>query len=430
MNGSRRGRLVVAFALLASLPLACRRTASDGQASLHFVSWKPDQPAVWDEAVHQFESQHPGLTVVREIGPHSSTAFHDLVTQKLKNRDPGIDVFFVDVVWLAEFAAAGWTLPLEGRFGTDDRADFLAGTIRASTWNGAVYGVPAFVDAGMLYYRKDLLDKHHLRVPATWQELESAARRIVAAEKSAEPDLVGYSGQFKQYEGLVCDVLEFVAGNGGGFVDESRARATLRDTRTLDAIRWLRDRVVGDLAPRSVLTYQEPESLALFLQGLAVFHRNWPYAWDVTNDARQSRVVGKVGMAPLPHFAGGESRSALGGWLYAISAFSTKPDAAWSFIEFMTSAEMQKYFAERASLAPTRARRDRDPEMLARNPRLAAEEPAFRSAVPRPVTPMYPAVSGALQRFFSTAISTRDADVERLAAEADAEIDGYLALTR
>jgi len=425
----RRGRFAVVFALLGISVASCRSAPSDERA-LHFVTWKPDQPAVWDEAVHRFESQHPGVTVVREIGPHSSSAFHDLVTQKLKNRDPGIDVFFVDVVWLAEFAAAGWTLPLDSRFGADDRADFLAGTIRASTWNGAVHGVPAFIDAGMLYYRKDLLDKHRLPVPSTWTELEREARVIVAAEKSGEPGLVGYSGQFKQYEGLVCDVLEFVAGNGGAFLDESGARATLRDRRALEAIEWLRDRVIGDLAPRSVLTYQEPESLALFLQGLAVFHRNWPYAWDVANDARQSRIAGRVGMAPLPHFAGGESRAALGGWLYGISAFSKKPDVAWSFIAFMTSPEMQRYFAERASLAPPRTSLYRDREMLARYPRLADEEPTFRSAVPRPVTPMYPAVSGALQRFFSTAIATRDADVERLAAEAEAEINGYLALAR
>jgi len=293
----RRHALGVATARLPS-----RATGSD--RSLHFVTWKPDQPAVWDDAVRRFESEHPGITVVREVGPHSSTAFHDLVTQKLKNRDPGIDVFFVDVVWLAEFAAAGWALPVDDRFTAEDRADFLAGTIRASTWKGRLYGVPAFVDAGMLYYRKDLLEKYRLGVPATWEELETAARHVVTAEKRENPDLVGYSGQFKQYEGLVCDLLEFVTANGGSFVDESGARATLGDERTLAAIRWVRDRVIGDLAPRSELTYQEPESLALFLQGLAVFHRNWPYAWDVANDERQSRVAGKVGMAPLPHFAG------------------------------------------------------------------------------------------------------------------------------
>ena len=397
---------------------------------LRFVTWKPDQPAVWDEAVARFERAHPEIHVTREVGPHSSTAFHDLVTQKLKNRDPGIDVYFIDVVWLAEFAAAGWTLPLDARFDENARSQFLDGTIRAATWTGHVYAVPAFIDAGMLYYRKDLLEKHHVAVPKTWRELADGARRIVEAERLEQPGLSGYSGQFKQYEGLVCDMLEFVTANGGRFLDERAVRATLSDRATLDAVRWVRDEVIGGLAPRAVLTYQEPESLALFLQGLAVFHRNWPYAWDVSNDERESRVAGKVGIAPLPAFGDGAGRSALGGWLYGISAYSQQSDAAWAFVDFMTSEEMQRHFALRAALAPTRNALYEDSRIAATGAAFVRQKAAFRGAVPRPVTPMYPAVSGALQRFLSTAIATRDSDLERLAAEADREIDRYLELAR
>ena len=317
--------------------VGCSSSPSDQGQALRFVTWKPDQPEVWDEAVRRFERAHPDIPVTREVGPHSSTAFHDLVTQKLKNRDPGIDVYFLDVVWLAEFAAAGWTLPLESRFGERQQSEFLEGTIRASTWQGRVNAVPAFIDAGMLYFRKDLLEKYHVPVPTTWSQLDAAARRIVAAERPSQPGLLGYSGQFKQYEGLVCDLLEFVTAKGGRFVDDQATRATLSEPPTIEAIRWVRDQVIGGIAPRSVLTYQEPESLALFLQGLAVFHRNWPYAWDVSNDERQSRVAGKVGIAPLPGFGEGAGRSALGGWLYGISSYSRHADAAWKFVEYMST---------------------------------------------------------------------------------------------
>jgi multiple sugar transport system substrate-binding protein len=427
-SASPRRAAVRAIGIVLGLCLSCGPRPTDDGRTLHFVSWKPDQPAVWDEALRRFGAEHPEIRVEREIGPHSSTAFHDLVTQKLKNRDPGIDVYFLDVVWLAEFAAAGWAAPIDSRFRAEDRAEFLEGTIRASTWRGRVYAVPAFIDAGLLYYRRDLLDKYHLPVPTSWAELEAEARQIVAAERSTEPDLRGYSGQFQQYEGLVCDMLEFVAANGGRFLDESGAHATLGSQATLEAVRWVRDHVIGGLASRSVLTYQEPESLALFLQGLAVFHRNWPYAWNVANDPAQSRVAGRVAVAPLPHFVGGQSRSALGGWLYGISSFSRHADAAWTFIEFMTSREMQKYFAMNASLGPTRARLYEDPDVLRRNAQFAGQGETFRLALPRPVTPMYPAVSGALQRFLSTAISIPDADLAPGARAADAEIDRYLRL--
>lgn len=410
--------------------LGCANGPRRPQAALHFVTWKPDQPQVWDEAIRRFETTHPGITVTREVGPHSSSAFHDLVTQKLKNRDPAIDVFFIDIVWLAEFAAAGWTLPLDSRFDERVRAQFLAGTIRASTWEGHVHAVPAFIDAGMLYYRKDLLEKYHLPAPRTWSELAAAARRIVAGEHDTQPGLAGYSGQFKQYEGLVCNLLEFVAAHGGRFVDEQATHATLSEPATLAAIRWVRDEVIGGLAPRSVLTYQEPESLALFVQGLAVFHRNWPYAWDVSNDERASRVAGKVGIAPLPGFDDEAGRSALGGWLYGVSAYSRRADSAWAFVDFMTSEETQRHFALHASLAPTRSALYEDPAVAATGASFVREKAAFRGAVPRPVTPMYPAVSGALQRFLSTAIATRDSDLDRLAAQADSEIDRYLELAR
>jgi multiple sugar transport system substrate-binding protein len=422
--------LKTAGVALLCLLVGCSSSPGDQGQALRFVTWKPDQPEVWDEAVRRFESAHPDIPVTREVGPHSSTAFHDLVTQKLKNHDPGIDVYFLDVVWLAEFAAAGWTLPLDSRFGERQQSEFLEGTIRASTWQGRAHAVPAFIDAGMLYFRKDLLEKYHLPVPTTWSQLDAAARRIVAAERPSQPGLFGYSGQFKQYEGLVCDLLEFVTAKGGRFVDDQATRATLSDPPTIEAIRWVRDQVVGGIAPRSVLTYQEPESLALFLQGLAVFHRNWPYAWDVSNDERQSRVAGKVGIAPLPGFGEGAGRSALGGWLYGISSYSRHADAAWKFVEFMTSEETQRHFALRASLAPTRSRLYEDPVIARTGAPFVLQKTAFRGAVPRPVTPMYPAVSGALQRFLSTAIATRDSDLERLAGEADAEIDRYLELAR
>jgi trehalose/maltose transport system substrate-binding protein len=414
------------LAATACLAFACHRQAADQGVALHFVTFKPDQPAVWDEAIRRFEAAHPGTRVVREVGPNSSTALHDMLTQKLKNRERGVDVFFMDVIWSAEFAAAGWAAPLDSWFGPAERSEFLPGTITSATWEGKVHGVPAFIDAGLLYYRKDLLAKHGLPVPTTWPDLEQAARRIVDAERSDAPGLVGFSGQFKQYEGLVCDMLELVESNGGRLVDPRANRSALSERPSLEAVGWVRDRIIGAIAPRSVLTYQEPESLALFLQGEAVFHRNWPYAWQVVNDPNESKVAGKVGVSALPHFPAGRSAAALGGWHYGVSAFSPHPEEARELIRFMTSPETQKYFAVEASLAPTRAALYEDPEVRRRNPQFADQAAAFRQAVPRPVTPVYPAVSEVLQRYFSQAIAVPESDLSGLAAVADAEINRYL----
>ncbi len=409
--------------------LACSEGPGGRPVTVHFVTWKPNQPAIWDEAISRFEREHPRIRIERQVGPHSSTALHDLLSQKLRNRDRSVDVFFMDVVWPAEFAAAGWAAPLGDRLPPAERAEFLEGTIRANTWQGQLYGVPAFIDAGMLYYRRDLLEKYGLDVPETWNELADHARRVVAGERAATPSLVGYTGQFKQYEGIVCNMLEVVGSNGGRFITPDLRSSALRERSTLEAVRWVRDELIGDVAPRGVLTYQEPESLAVFVQGDAVFHRNWPYAWEVANNPDRSRVVGRVGIAPLPRFEGGQSVSALGGWQYGISLYTRHMEESWSFVRFMTSREMQRYFAIRASLAPTRKDLYDDVDVLDRNPQFVDQAAAFRRAVPRPVTPVYPAVSEVLQRFFSMAVGRSDSDLDALAEEASIEIDRLLAMT-
>ena len=279
---------------------------------IHFLTWRPDPPWIWDQAVADFEARNPGVKIVREVGPHSSSAFHDLVTQKLKNRDPRMDVFFMDVIWPAEFASAGWAMPLDGFFPAAEREQFLIAPISANTYEKKIYGVPVFVDAGMLYYRNDLLLKYGFAPPGTWPELVRQAKIILAKEN--DPHLVGYSGQFKQYEGLVCNMMEFVLSNGGSLWNEKELKASLDSSKAKDAVRFVRDHIIGDISQRGVLAYEEPDSLALFTQGRALFHRNWPYAWEASGDARRSKVAGRVGIVPLPVFPGGSKVATLGGW--------------------------------------------------------------------------------------------------------------------
>ena len=101
----QRRTLVYLVTLLSFLIAAESHVAA---IDLRLVIWKSEAPQLWDRAIADFERRNPGVKVIREVGPHSSTQFHDLVTQKLKNRDPKMDVFLMDVIWPAEFASAGW----------------------------------------------------------------------------------------------------------------------------------------------------------------------------------------------------------------------------------------------------------------------------------------------------------------------------------
>jgi multiple sugar transport system substrate-binding protein len=396
--------------------------------SLRLVTSRTDTPQFWTQAIADFESQNPGVNVVREIAPNSSTQFHDLLTQKLKNRDTRLDVFLMDVIWPGEFASAGWVLPLDRFFAPAERSAFLDAPMAANRYRGQTFGVPFFVDAGLLYYRKDLLEKHRVKTPRHWTELVKQAKEILAAE--ADPHLTGYSGQFKQYEGLVCNMMEFILSNGGALLDEQRQRSALQEDRAREAVRLVRDRIIGEISHRGVLAYEEPESVALFTQGRAIFHRNWPYAWQIANDPKQSKIAGKVGMMPLPAFPGGQGASTLGGWQLGISRFSTAPELAWRLVTFLTSREMQKRMALTIGRAPARKALYQDSELLDKIPQLPSLLETFKQAVPRPTTPVYVPLSNIMQRYFSAALALPDSNIDQRAALAARDMDRVLDLLR
>jgi len=415
-------------ALLAILVFCLIVSEAMAQSQLRFVTWRSEAAGVWEQLIADFETRHPGIQVVREIGPHSSTEFHDLVTQKLRNRDPEMDVFFMDVIWPGEFAAAGWASPLDEFFSAAQQKEFLSAPIEANRYRGRIYGVPLFVDAGMLYFRKDLLAKYRLAPPRTWPELVDQAKLILAQER--DPYLTGYSAQFKQYEGLICNMMEFIMSNGASLWDEPNLKSTLDGDQAKQAVRFVRDQIIRAISHRGVLAYQEPESLALFTQGKALFHRNWPYAWEVANDPKQSKIAGQVSMMPLPSFPGHKSVAALGGWQLGVSRFSRNPRLAWQFVEYMTSREAQKQIALATGRGPARAALYHDTEVLAKHPHFSARYETFTLAAPRPRTPVYLPLSNIMQRYFSSAIAIPDSNIDQLAGLATRDMDRVLDLLR
>jgi len=413
---------VTAFFLGYATPTGAQNT------ELRVVTWKAEAPKVWDQAVADFERQNSGIKIVREIAPQSSTQIHDLLTQKLKNRDPRLDVFFMDTIWPAEFASAGWALPLDRYFTTAERDKFLPAPILANQYRDQIFGVPLFIDAGVLYYRKDLLEKYGLAPPRLWPELVEQAKTILAREQGLQ--LVGFSGQFKQYEGLVCNMMEYILSNGGALWDEKRMVSALDQPAGLEAVRFVRDRMIGEISHRGVLSYEEPESLALFTQGRAIFHRNWPYAWSIANDPASSKIAGKVGIVPLPSFPGAKGVAALGGWQLGVSRFSTKPDVAWRFVAFMTSKEIQKRIGLATGRAPTRTALYEDSELTGKMPQLKSLLDTFKQAVPRPTTPVYIPLSNIMQRYFSSVLALPNTDIKKHAALAARDMDRLLDLLR
>ncbi|RSK26640.1 ABC transporter substrate-binding protein [Bacillus sp. HMF5848] len=358
-----------------------------------------DSTKATDEIIKAFEAKFPNIDVELREMPSDTGQSHDAYVTMFNAGSSEIDVFDLDVIWPAEFAQAGYALELD-RFIERDGLDlnkYNQGALSAATFNGKQWALPKFIDTGLLFYRKDIVTE----VPKTWDELIAAAKE----NKGAEGTQFGYLMQAKQYEGLVCNAVEFIAAYGGEIID-ANGDVAINSPETIKGLETLVEIATSDFVPSNVTTFAEPESHTSFIEGQSVFIRNWPYQWNLANDEEQSNIVGKIGVAPLPAGDAG-SGAALGGWMSGINKFSENKEAAWEFLKFMTGTEGQKISAIHGGLAPTLPELFNDEEVLAANPFFAEEGfvNGLNAAVSRPLAPNYPEVSEILQINISKAIA-------------------------
>lgn len=348
----------------------------------------------------RFQAAHPGIRVDVRATPDAADHRHQLYVQWLNAGATDPDVLQLDVVWTPEFAAAGWILDLS-RFGPGT-SDFFPAALAANRWRGRLYALPWFVDTGMLYWRTDLVP----RAPATFKELEQFATRAQRTHRVP----FGFVWQGARYEGLVTVFLEYLGAFGGGILD-SDGRVIVDSDRGVRALTSMRDSIYVDgLVPASVLTWQEEQVRFAFQNGQAVFMRNWPYAYGLLQDASQSSVAGRVGIAPMPGGPGGSPTAALGGAELAINAHSGDADLAYALIDYLLQpaqllerARVVGQFPPRPSLYDTPALAD----ALGIPP--ADARRIIEHAVPRPVTPVYSQLSEILQIALHRALTNQQA---------------------
>jgi trehalose/maltose transport system substrate-binding protein len=314
--------------------------------------------------------------------PNSATERLALYQQILAANSSDIDVYQIDVIWPGILASHFIDLAEHIDQATIDQ--HFEAIVQNNTLDDQLVAMPWFTDAGLLYYRADLLEKYGKQPPTTWQELTEIAREIQEGERAAGNDkMLGFVFQAKAYEGLTCDALEWIDSFGGGQIVAEDGSITVNNEKAAAALE-LAATWVGDIAPEGVLNYAEEESRGVFQSGNAVFMRNWPYAWALGN-APDSPIAGKIGVAELPK--GGEDgkhTGALGGWQLAVSKYSQNAELAVDLVKHLTSPEEQKRRAIVGSFNPTIAALYEDQEVLAATPFFGELYDTFTSAVARP----------------------------------------------
>ena len=368
------------------------------------LSWALDDTGSLQELIKQFNKQSKDFKVTYQEMPVDTGQYFDKLRTQFQAGGGDIDLILGDVIWPAQFAVNGWISDLTDRF-TDSDA-FLSGPIQSATYEGKLWAVPWYTDAGLLYYRKDLLEKSgYSEPPATWNELQEMAAKVTKDQNIDN----GFVFQGDEYEGGVCNGCEYIWSAGGNVLDPKDPTKVIIDSpESAAGLAIERSMIETGTSPQAVLQYQENETEGSFLTGRAVFMRIWPstYALAGTTDFPEVKKD-QIGITPIPvNEPGDPSFSTLGGWNFLINAQSDLQDEAWEFIQWMTAPEQLVTNAKVGSKLPVRQSLYSDPEVLNNVPvaRLG-KEAIIDNSRPRPVSPYYSDFSLELAEQLNTSLS-------------------------
>ncbi|SFC48265.1 ABC transporter substrate-binding protein [Streptomyces aidingensis] len=410
MRAAGRGLLAV-LALLAGYAAAAPEPArAAGRGPLTLVT-AGDLTGYWAGLLADWNEAHPDERVTLIELPEAADETRAQMITELRSGSGRFDVLNIDVAWTSEFAAAGWITALDpDRFDLDS---FLPPVMDTATFGGRLYAVPHVTNAGLLFYRTDILAAAGAEPPRTWAELAGLARTV-----APEHGLDGYAGQFLPYEGLTVNATEAVASAGGSFLAGEGTRVTAGSDAVREGLEFLAGGVREGWIPRAALTWKEEESRRAFQDGRLLFLRNWPYVYTQAN-APGSAVAGKVGAVPLPG-PGGPGANVLGGANLAISSGSRHPESAADLIAYLTSEPVQRRVLTEGSLPPVRASLYDDPALVREHPYLPTLRSSVLAAEPRPKSAHYDQVSLAVQAVVHDVMTLRQSPqdaVDRLGRE-------------
>ncbi|WP_043931470.1 ABC transporter substrate-binding protein [Bacillus sp. EB01] len=360
-----------------------------------------DSTGSTEKLIEAFEKAHPNIDVEYQEMPNDSGQQHNQYVTAFSSQSDEIDVFDADVVWPAEFAQANYALELDRLIEKDGikMDDYFPATVQAGKFGGKQWAMPKYMDAGLLYYRKDIVQTP----PKTWDELIAAAKD----GQGKEGTKFGFVLQANQYEGLVVNAMEFIASYGGQVIDENN-KVVIDSPESIKGLTKMVEVVNTGITPNNILTFTETETETAFIEGQTALARNWPYMYRSAADKERSKVLDKVGFALLPAGDKG-SASTLGGYMTMINRYTDEPEAAWEFVKWMTGKEGQTISAVEGGRAPTLKALYEDEKVKEAAPVFGNEEfvNVLHSAVPRPVTPNYQEVSDIMQIEISQALTKK-----------------------
>lgn len=366
--------------------------------------------------IDQFNKENEGeIKVTVKESNRLSNEFYKELQADFLSKEVNLDVISGDVVWTATFASKGWVEDISSDFYQEYApSSFVKAAMNSAIYDFKVWGVPWYTDVGIIFYRKDLLEKSGFKEPpVTWDELKDISKKVMKDAKVK----YGYAFQGADYEGGVTNACEFIWNAGGDIVIGNLAVSSEFDQsyynpnviivdseESAAGFKIANDLIVEGIAPLEAIEYREQESLNAFLNEEAVFLRSWPANYSAFLEKDAKVKANQIGVCKIPvAVAGASSFSCLGGWNLMINSQTTarKKKAAWQFIKFLTQMEQQRFRAQLAGMLPTLKSLYEDIDLLEEVPVIKLAKEVIPNSRERPISPFYMAFSPKISSTFN-----------------------------
>lgn len=447
-----RARQLWAAALAALTTASLVSCSSEGGGIVINYYTPASEMATFTAVAKRCNEQLNGRFTINQISlPKGADDQRLQLARRLTGNDRTLDVMALDVVWTAEFAEAGWALPLSddpaGQAEADARDNTLPGPLETATWNDTLYAAPVTTNTQLLWYRADLMSEP----PNTWDAMVAEATRLYAA---GEPSWIAL--QAKQYEGLVVWFNTLLESAGGQVLSDDGKSVTLTDTpehraATVKALEIIKAVATAPGADPSITQTDEGTARLALEQGNAALEVNWPF---VLPSMLENAVKGGVSFLPLnedpslqgaindvgtfsptdeqfntaydaskkvfgfanyPGVLPGEpARVTIGGLNLAVGKNTQHKAEAFEAIRCIRSVENQQYTSIEGGLPAVRTSLYDDPAFQKKYPQYAVIRDQLTNAAVRPATPVYQSVS---TRISATLAPITAIDPERTADE-------------
>ena len=353
--------------------------------------------------VDAFNKANKSIQVDYQEQGATTQDLHDKFVTVAGAKDSSVDIISMDVPYVPEFGAAGWTISVDDILPKDEQPKFSQGALQGATFQGKLFAVPWYNNGPGLYYRKDLFDAKGLKAPKTYDDLLGAAKTLQTA------DMVGFAMQLPQNEGGIINWMEYLWGYGGDLVDDKLNVLVDQGTAGVDGMQKILDFVYKDkIIPEAALQFKlGADVMNLFRGGQAAMIRLWfSNAGDLYKEDSAVKP-GQWDVAPLPSKDGARpGPGCLGDWNLGVSKFSTKQKEALEAVRLLTGQDFQRMRFLDGGFLPSRQAVFDDADIQKKYPYAKAAQASFENLKPRPVTPFYPDMSAnAIQPAFGQAMA-------------------------